>query len=223
VSRGIGTAAVLAARTEDQLRAVAKQIEAARRRAIVVPGNLTDFDLRASLAETAWNEFGRFDIVNSMRGTMPRPLLDTPPRFLKEAFRLNVSAGHALIRAGMPRMLESDHPGGPSSASRRSCRMWPVAATWGTATATSVLDIVMSSDELRTAMEDATPLKRPGHVDDTSHRRSTSSSLSPISKPRRPWPGPLSLLCGPSTATPARLSAPEGVGQFGLRFAAESN
>lgn len=44
--------------------------------------------------------------------------------------------------------------------------MWPVAATWGTATATSVLDIVMSSDELRTAMEDATPLKRPGHVDD---------------------------------------------------------
>ena len=116
-----GTDAVLAARTEDQLRAVAKQIEAAGRRAIVVPGNLTDFDLRASLAETAWNEFGRLDIiVNNMRGTMPRPLLDTSPRFLKEAFRFNVSAGHALIRAGMPRMLESDHPGGPSSASRRS-------------------------------------------------------------------------------------------------------
>jgi 7-alpha-hydroxysteroid dehydrogenase len=33
-------------------------------------------------------------------------------------------------------------------------------------TATSALDIVMSSDELRTAMEDATPLKRLGHVDD---------------------------------------------------------
>ena len=33
-------------------------------------------------------------------------------------------------------------------------------------TATSALDIVMSSDELRTAMEDATPLRRLGHVDD---------------------------------------------------------
>jgi 7-alpha-hydroxysteroid dehydrogenase len=33
-------------------------------------------------------------------------------------------------------------------------------------TATSALDIVMSSDELRTAMEGDTPLKRLGHVDD---------------------------------------------------------
>jgi 7-alpha-hydroxysteroid dehydrogenase len=32
--------------------------------------------------------------------------------------------------------------------------------------ATSALDIVMQVDEMRTAMEDATPLRRLGHVDD---------------------------------------------------------
>jgi 7-alpha-hydroxysteroid dehydrogenase len=33
-------------------------------------------------------------------------------------------------------------------------------------TATSALEIVMSTEELRTAMEDVTPLKRIGHVED---------------------------------------------------------
>jgi 7-alpha-hydroxysteroid dehydrogenase len=33
-------------------------------------------------------------------------------------------------------------------------------------TATSALDVVLSTDELRTAMETSTPLKRLGHVDD---------------------------------------------------------
>ena len=85
---------MLAARTEEQLREVAKKVEAAGRRAIVVPGDLTDFDLMASLAERARSELGRLDIVvNNMGGTMPRPLLDTSPRFLEEAFRFNVSAG----------------------------------------------------------------------------------------------------------------------------------
>ena len=192
-----GADVVLAARTEDQLRAVAKQVEAVGRHAIVVPGDLTDFDLMASLAETAFAELGRLDIVvNNMGGTMPRPLLDTSPRFLEEAFRFNVSAGHALVRAAVPRMLEGDHPGGAivsiSSvmghvagrgyvgygtvkgtlgqdtrlASRDLAPRIRVNAIGVGSTATSALDIVMSSDELRTAMEDATPLKRLGHVDD---------------------------------------------------------
>jgi 7-alpha-hydroxysteroid dehydrogenase len=192
-----GADVVLAARTEEQLRAVAKQVETAGRRAVVVPGNLTDLDLIASLAETAWNELGRLDIVvNNMGGAMPRPLLDTSPRFLEEAFRFNVSAGHALVRAAVPRMLEGAHPGG--SIVSVSSVMGHVAARgyvgYGTvkgaleqytrlvardlaprirvnaigvgSVATSALDIVMSSDELRTSMEDATPLKRLGHVDD---------------------------------------------------------
>jgi 7-alpha-hydroxysteroid dehydrogenase len=206
--RGIGAAAavalaqagadvVLAARTEEQLSDVAKQVEATGRRAVAVPGDLTDFDLMASLAETAWNEYGRLDIVvNNMGGAMPRPFLSTSPRFLEEAFRFNVSAGHALLRAAVPRMLEGDHPGGAivniSSvmghvagrgyvgygtvkgaveqytrlASRDLAPRIRVNAIGVGSTATSALDIVMSSDELRTAMEDATPLKRLGQVED---------------------------------------------------------
>ena len=192
-----GADVVLAARTEDQLRDVAVQVEAAGRRAVVVPGDLTDFDLIASLAETAVNEFGRLDIVvNNMGGTMPRPLLDTSPRFLEEAFRFNVSAGHALAsrraahaRGRPPRRRHRLHllghgPRGrpwlprlrhrqgraravhPSGLTRPGTARSRVNAIGVGSTATSALDIVMSSDELRTAMEDATPLRRLGHVDD---------------------------------------------------------
>jgi 7-alpha-hydroxysteroid dehydrogenase len=206
--RGIGAAAavalaeagadvVLASRTEEQLQLVAKQIDAVGRRAVVVAGDLADNELMASLAETAVTEFGRLDIVvNNMGGTMPRPLLDTSPRFLEEAFHFNVGAGHALVRAAVPRMLEGDHPGG--AIVNISSVMGHVGArgyvAYGTvkgaleqytrliardlsprirvnavavgSTATSALDIVMSSDELRTTMEEATPLKRIGHPDD---------------------------------------------------------
>jgi 7-alpha-hydroxysteroid dehydrogenase len=192
-----GADVVLAARTEGQLRGVAKQVEAAGRRAVVVPGDLTDLDLMVSLADIAFSELGRLDIVvNNMGGTMPRPLLDTSPRFLEEAFRFNVSAGHALVRAAVPRMLEGERPGGSivsvcsvmghvagrgflaygtakgaleqytRLASRDLAPRIRVNAIGVGSTATAALDVVLSSDELRTAMEKSTPLKRLGHVDD---------------------------------------------------------
>jgi 7-alpha-hydroxysteroid dehydrogenase len=206
--RGIGAASavalaeagadiVLAARTEEQLREVARRVEATGRRAAVVAGDLTDVELMGSLAETAHQAFGRVDIVvNNLGGTMPRPLLDTSPRALEEAFHFNVGAGHALVRAAVPLMLESDAPGGAivniSSvmghvgargylaygtvkgaleqytrlAARDLCPRIRVNAVAVGSTATSALDIVMSSDELRTQMEEATPLKRIGDPDD---------------------------------------------------------
>ena len=189
---------VIAARTEDQLREVAAEVEAAGRRAVVVAGDLSDLELMASLAATApWSAFGRLDIVvNNVGGTMPRPLLDTSPRFLEEAFHFNVGAGHALVRGRRARMLEGDDPGGAivniSSvmghvggrgylaygtvkgaleqytrlAARDLAPRIRVNAVAVGSTATSALDIVMQSDELRTAMEEATPLKRLGHPED---------------------------------------------------------
>jgi 7-alpha-hydroxysteroid dehydrogenase len=206
--RGIGAASavalaeagadiVLAARTEEQLREVARRVEATGRRAAVVAGDLTDVELMGSLADTAHQAFGRVDIVvNNLGGTMPRPLLDTSPRALEEAFHFNVGAGHALVRAAVPLMLEGDAPGGAivniSSvmghvgargylaygtvkgaleqytrlAARDLCPRIRVNAVAVGSTATSALDIVMSSDELRTQMEEATPLKRIGDPDD---------------------------------------------------------
>jgi 7-alpha-hydroxysteroid dehydrogenase len=206
--RGIGAASavalaeagadiVLAARTEEQLREVARRVEATGRRAAVVAGDLTDVELMGSLADTAHQAFGRLDIVvNNLGGTMPRPLLDTSPRALEEAFHFNVGAGHALVRAAVPLMLEGDAPGGAivniSSvmghvgargylaygtvkgaleqytrlAARDLCPRIRVNAVAVGSTATSALDIVMSSDELRTQMEEATPLKRIGDPED---------------------------------------------------------
>ena len=206
--RGIGAASavalaeagadiVLTARTEEQLREVARRVEATGRRAAVVAGDLTDVELMGSLADTAHQAFGRVDIVvNNLGGTMPRPLLDTSPRALEEAFHFNVGAGHALVRAAVPLMLEGEAPGGAivniSSvmghvgargylaygtvkgaleqytrlAARDLCPRIRVNAVAVGSTATSALDIVMSSDELRTQMEEATPLKRIGDPED---------------------------------------------------------
>lgn len=206
--RGIGAATalalaeagadiLLAARTESQLREVAAQVEATGRRAVVVAGDLSDLDVMGSLAETAYKEFGRIDIVvNNLGGTMPRPLLDTSPRALEEAFHFNVGAGHALVRSAVPLMLEGASPGGAIvnvssvmghvgargylaygtvkgaleqytrlAARDLSPRIRVNAVAVGS-TATSALDIVMASDELRTTMEEATPLKRIGEPEE---------------------------------------------------------
>jgi 7-alpha-hydroxysteroid dehydrogenase len=204
--RGIGAASavalaeagadvLIAARTDEQLRQVASRVEAAGRRAVIVAGDLNDLDVVASLADAAHEAFGRLDVVvNNVGGTMPRPLLDTSPRFLEEAFHFNVATAHALVRASVPRMLEGD--GGAivniSSVMGRVAGRGYLA--YGTAkaalahytrlaaadlsprirvnaiavgsTATSALEIVLQSDELRTTMEEMTPLKRLGQPED---------------------------------------------------------
>jgi 7-alpha-hydroxysteroid dehydrogenase len=204
--RGIGAASALAlaeagadvliaARTAEQLDEVAAKVDAVGRRAVVVAGDLSDLEVIASLADAAYQAFGRIDVVvNNLGGSMPRPLLDTSPRFLEEAFHFNVATAHALVRAAVPRMLE----GGGGSIVNITSVVGRVSGrgylAYGTAkaalahytrlaskdlsprirvnavgvgsTATSALDIVMQSDELRIAMEEATPLKRIGHTED---------------------------------------------------------
>ena len=118
--RGIGAASalalaeagadvVLSARSADQLEQVAKDIENLGRRALVVPANLMKLDAVAGLADAAYDEFGRLDIVvNNVGGTIPNALLDTDPEYLEEAFHFNVSTAHALTRAAVPQMLKND-------------------------------------------------------------------------------------------------------------------
>jgi 7-alpha-hydroxysteroid dehydrogenase len=118
--RGIGAASalalaeagadvVLSARTADQLEQVAKAVEAVGRRAVVVPADLMDLEAVADLADAAYEELGRLDIVvNNVGGTIPNALLDTDPAYLEEAFHFNVSTAHALTRAAVPHMLRHD-------------------------------------------------------------------------------------------------------------------
>jgi 7-alpha-hydroxysteroid dehydrogenase len=115
--RGIGAATALAlaeagadvvisARTQDELAKVAREVEAAGRRAVTVPADLSDLDAVAGLADAAVEAFGRLDIVvNNLGGAMPRPFLATKPRHLANAFGFNVATAHSLTAAAVPHLL----------------------------------------------------------------------------------------------------------------------
>jgi 7-alpha-hydroxysteroid dehydrogenase len=204
--RGIGAASAVAlaeagadvlisARTEEQLKETARQVEAVGRQAHLVVADLNDVDQVQELAAAARDAFGRLDVVvNNVGGTVPRTYLDTSVGFLERAFHFNVSTAHALSVAAAPIMLA----GGGGSIVNVASVVGKVAGrgylAYGTAKgalihytelaaqdlaprvrinaiavgsiATSALDVVMSNDEMRTGIENATPLRRLGSTDD---------------------------------------------------------
>ncbi len=184
-----GADVVVAARTEEQLREVAGRVASAGRRAVVVAADLNDLEAVAALAATARDELGRLDVVvNNLGGAMPRPLLDTSAGYLERTFHFNVSTAHALVRAATPVMLEGGGGAVVNISSTMGRATGRGYLAYGTAkaalahytrlaardlaprirvnavavgsTATSALELVLDSDELRTAMEEATPMKR---------------------------------------------------------------
>src|SRR3546814_15329087 len=67
-----GADVLISARHVNQLEAVASKVREAGRRALVVPADLSDTDADAGLAQAAYDEFGRLDIiVNQVGGTIP--------------------------------------------------------------------------------------------------------------------------------------------------------
>jgi 7-alpha-hydroxysteroid dehydrogenase len=206
--RGIGAASavalaeagadvVIAARTQDQLDKVAAQVEELGRRVVVVPADLNDLDQVAALAQRAYDELGRLDIVvNNVGGAMPKEFVRTNVKFLEEAFHFNVSTAHTLTRAAAPLMLK--HDGGSivnisSVMGRVTGRGYLAYGTAKGALAhytrlaasdlsphirvnaiavgsvlTSALDFVAENEDFKHVMEQATPLRRLGVVEDIS-------------------------------------------------------
>jgi 7-alpha-hydroxysteroid dehydrogenase len=204
--RGIGAASavglaeagadvVISARTEDQLADVAKRIEAAGRKAVVVRADLRDLDAVCALADTARDFFGRLDVVvNNVGGTMPGAFLDTTPKILEDAFHFNVTTAHALTRAAVPLMLEGDGGSVVNITSAMARTQGRGFVAYGTAKAalahftrlaatdlaprirvnaiavgsiaTSALEVVLTDESLRTTMEQSTPLRRIGDPED---------------------------------------------------------
>jgi 7-alpha-hydroxysteroid dehydrogenase len=191
----VGGNVVISARTEEQLREVAKDVKASGASAVIVPGDVNEDGFLAALVQRAVDELGRVDIVvNNAGGSPPRPFLDTSTAMLQKAFNFNVTTAFELSRAAVPHMLAGD--GGSivniSSAMGRLTDRGFVA--YGTAkgalshmtrlmatdlaprirvngiavgsVATSALEVVLTDDGLRNEMVDRTPLKRLGEPED---------------------------------------------------------
>lgn len=192
-----GADVLISARSADQLDEVAAQVAETGRRAHVVVADLSDEEAAANLADVAVAEFGRLDtVVNNVGGAMPRPLLDTKPKHLRQAFDFNVANAHALVVAAVPHMLATANDGGSiinisSAVGRLPGRAYGAYGTAKAALAhytrlaamdlnprirvngiapgailTSSLDVVAQDENMRTAVESATPLHRLGNPDD---------------------------------------------------------
>ena len=190
-----GADVVLTARTEEQLQLVAEQVEALGRRAVVLPMDVNDTEALGGLVEAARREFGGLDIVvNNAGGSMPRAFLDTSERAFEKAFHFNVTTAFALSKVAVPAMIEGG--GGSivnisSTMGRLTDRGFVAYGTAKAAlihmtrltasdlaprirvnaiavgsVATSALEVVLTDDNLRTEMEDKTPLRRLGEPED---------------------------------------------------------
>lgn len=190
-----GADVVVAARTFEQVDAVAEEARSFGVRAEPVAFDIMELDRLGELVSVAVDRLGGLDIVvNNAGGSFPKPLLDTSVTSFERAFRFNVTTAFELTKQAVPAML--DRGGGSvvnisSAAGRVADRGF---AAYGTAkaalthltkltaadlaphirvngiavgsVATSALEMVLGDDGVRTAMEDATPLRRLGRPED---------------------------------------------------------
>jgi len=186
-----GADVVVAARTADQIEAVAEEIRAMGRRAEPVVFDVIELDRLGELVTVAQERLGGLDIlVNNAGGSFPRALLDTSVKMFQKAFNFNVTTAFELTKQAVPAMLERG--GGSvvnisSAAGRLPDRGFSAYGTAKAAlthltremardlsphirvngvavgsVATSALETVLTDDGIRTAMESNTPLGRLG-------------------------------------------------------------
>jgi 7-alpha-hydroxysteroid dehydrogenase len=196
-SRGIGNAIsmaladaganlVVSARRAASLQTLADRVaDQTGRRAVAVVADLSDLDTLPGLVDTATSNFGRVDIVvNNVGGAMPRPFMDTSPRYLEAVFHFNVTVAFALTRLAVPAMLAA----GGGSVINVSSRIGGLADRGYVAYGTAKAALVHMS---RLAAADLSPRIRvnvisPGLIDTDAlatvldeDKRSTALALTP--------------------------------------------
>ena len=193
-----GADIVLAARTKEQLDAVAEEVRGFGRRALVIPCDANDNEALEGLATQTMAEFGRIDVVvNNAGGSMPRPFMDTSAGYLERAFHFNCTTAFVLTKAAAPHMLAAGSGAvvNISSAIGRLRDRGFVA--YGTAkaalthmtrlsaadlapkirvnaiavgsVATSALEVVLDNQEIHDEMVRRTPVKRLGLPEDIAY------------------------------------------------------
>lgn len=106
-----GAAVFLAARTEAEIEAVAREITSGGGRAIAVPADVTDADSVERLVARAVAELGRLDVAfnNAGSGHRPKPLAEHSVEDFERTVRTNLFGTFLCMRFEIPAMLA---PGG---------------------------------------------------------------------------------------------------------------
>jgi 7-alpha-hydroxysteroid dehydrogenase len=103
-----GAAVVVTARSQDEVEAVAAEIEAAGGTAIAHATYVRELDNLPGLVERTVEELGGVDIVvnNAGGGFEWQPFLDTQVEQLEDAFHFTVASPFRLCQLAVPHMLE---------------------------------------------------------------------------------------------------------------------
>ncbi len=191
-----GADLVVSGRDAGDVEAVAAEIAALGRRVVAAPADVMDDDALVGLVDRAVAELGRLDIaVNNAGGTPPRAAMDTSAGFMERAFRFNAVQPFLLAKAAAQAMVDTAGEGAILNVSSRSSQqVVPGFTAYGTAkaalnkittslavewaprvrvnalsvgaVATRALDVVMTDDGMRTALEAGTPMGRAGDPED---------------------------------------------------------
>jgi 7-alpha-hydroxysteroid dehydrogenase len=193
----VGANVVCAARTPEQIEAVAENARRMGRGALAVPCDVTDRAQLEDLVSQAMKEFGRIDIlVNNAGGSPPRAALRTSERMFNYALDFNVTSAFVLSRLAIPHMLEGDGGAILNISSGMSHLVSAGFVAYGTAkaalnhmtrlmanefaprvrvnaiavgaTQTDALAPVLAQEDMRRKMEELTPMGRLGTVEDVA-------------------------------------------------------
>jgi NAD(P)-dependent dehydrogenase (short-subunit alcohol dehydrogenase family) len=107
---GAGAHVVLAARSEDQLRAVAAEVEALGSKALAVPTDITDAEAVGELARHTVETFGHVDILVNNSGILAStPLLEQSTDEWDAVYATNVRGTFLTTRAIGRHLVEQGH------------------------------------------------------------------------------------------------------------------
>jgi 7-alpha-hydroxysteroid dehydrogenase len=191
-----GADVVCAARSKDQIEDTAERVRAHGRRALPVTCDVTESEHLENLVAAAMSEFGRIDVlVNNAGGWPPREAMKTSEKNFEDAFHFNVTQAFVLTQLCVPHMVETAGGGSVVNISSRAGGMGQKAfVAYGTAkmalnfmtknlafelapkvrvnaiavggVETDALKIVLTNDAIRRQLEENTPMRRIGHVED---------------------------------------------------------
>jgi 7-alpha-hydroxysteroid dehydrogenase len=190
-----GADVVCAARTVEQIEETAELVRQRGRKAIAVPTNVVKTADLENLVETAARELGRIDVlVNNAGGWPPKPALQEDEEGLEKAFRFNVVQAFTLTRLCAPKMAETGGGSVVNISSRAASMVQTAFVAYGASKAalnmmtrniaaelapkvrinaiesggieTDALKVVLTNEAIRKQLEENTPMKRVGQVED---------------------------------------------------------